>query len=243
MPTLKRISNILRYGIGPGARKRKHADKQRVRDSRFESELWQRGEGLAKRQYDSYDDYVSHQSAKLGKIEHRLRETEREDLVEFQRRFASCSALEETRSVVCLGARLGTEVQALHALGYFAVGIDLNPGEGNCYVLPGDFHDLVFPDGSLDAVYTNALDHVFDLDKVLAEISRVLRPGGLFIGDVLPGYDEGFVPGAYEATHWPTLESFLQRIAESSGFTREALTDLGLHRRDHWFQAVFRKGS
>jgi SAM-dependent methyltransferase len=243
VPTLKRISNILRYGIGPAARKRKDADKQRSRDSRFASELWQRGEGLAKRQYDTYDDYVSHQSAKLDKIEHRLHETEQEDLIEFRRRFAGCSPLGEARSVVCLGARLGTEVQALHALGYFAVGIDLNPGENNAYVLPGDFHALVFPDGSLDAVYTNALDHVFDLDKVLAEIGRVLHPGGLFVADVLPGYDEGFVPGAYEATHWPTLESFLLRIAESSGFARETLTDLGLHRRDHWFQAVFRKAS
>lgn len=243
MPTLKRISNILRYGIGPAARKRKRDDKYRARASRFASELWRHDEGLARRQYDSYDDYVSHQSGKLDKIEHRLRETEQEDLSEFRRRFEGCAALSEARSVMCLGARLGTEVQALHALGYFAVGIDLNPGEGNRYVLPGDFHALVFPDGSLDAVYTNALDHVFDLEKVLAEIDRVLRPGGLFIADVLPGYEEGFTPGAYEATHWPDLESFLQRIAETSGFAREALTDLGQHRRDHWFQAVFRKST
>ena len=47
--------------------------------------------------------------------------------------------------MLCLGARLGTEVRALHNLGYFAIGIDLNPGVDNPYVLMGDFHKLVFP--------------------------------------------------------------------------------------------------
>ena len=94
-----------------------------------------------------------------------------------------------------LGARLGTEVRALMELGHLAVGVDLNPGAANQYVLHGDFHHLVFPDRSFSAVYTNTLDHVFDLPRLVDEIRRVLVPGGVLIADVVPGFDEGHLPG------------------------------------------------
>jgi SAM-dependent methyltransferase len=237
----RRLWNILRYGIGERARERKRADKAERRDAKFESERWDRGEDFAQRRYRSYDEYVSHQASKLDNIVERLRETESEDFEEFQRRFAGCAPLEPARTVLCLGARLGTEVRALHALGHFAVGIDLNPGVDNPYVLPGDFHNLVFPDGSVDAIYTNALDHVFDLGKLLAEVARLLRPGGLFVADVIAGFEEGFVPGEFEATHWRSTEALLKRIEDLSGFTLIEQRDLGHTRRDLWHQAVFRK--
>ncbi len=142
---------------------------------------------------------------------------------------------------MCLGARLGTEVRALHALGHFAVGIDLNPGEGNGYVLPGDFHAIVFPDGSLDAIYSNALDHVFALDRLVGEVRRLLRPGGLFVLDLMQGYEEGNVPGEFEATIWRDRDSFIERIVELGGFASEGVRDLGYTRRDHWTQVVLRK--
>jgi SAM-dependent methyltransferase len=231
----------VRYGVGPRAKERKRAKKAETRAASFESEVWDRDGALAQRKYSSYDDYVNHQSAKLDKIVGRLRETEAEDFAEFRKRFEGCAALSEARSVLCLGARLGTEVRALHALGYFAIGIDLNPGSDNPYVLPGDFHNLMFPDGSVDAVYTNALDHVFDLEKIISEIRRLLRPNGLFVVDLLPGYEEGFVPGAFEATHWPKTDALIEKIGELGGFALEGVRDLGQLRRDRWRQALFRK--
>ncbi|MGF1640384.1 MAG: class I SAM-dependent methyltransferase [Rhodospirillales bacterium] len=241
MVTLKRISNILRYGVGDHARQRKQADKAKAREARFQSGLWAEQGDIATRKYASYEEYLAHQASKFERVVDRLHETEDEDLTEFTRRFRDCAPLAEARSVLCLGARLGTEVRALHALGHFAVGIDLNPGEGNACVLPGDFHAVVFPDGSVDAIYTNCLDHVFDLERMIAEIRRMLRPRGLFIADVLAGYEEGFTPGAYEATHWRSAEAFIGRIAALGPFAVEQVRDLGHHRRDHWTQAVFRK--
>lgn len=241
MAALKRIKNILRYGLGENARQRKKADKAAARKKTFESGLWDQKEELVKRNYKSYDEYLQHQAAKLDKIEHRLEETKAEDLADFKRRFQECSLLSEARNVLCLGARTGTEVEAFHSTGHFAIGIDLNPGKDNLYVLQGDFHNIVFPDGSVDAIYTNVLDHVFDLERLLAEIRRLLRPGGLFIADVLQGYEEGFVPGAYEATHWATKQILFDKILGISGFTLEEVRDLGQVRRDHWTQAVFRK--
>jgi len=207
---------------------------------------WRRDGDLAQRRYDSYEAYLEHQSQKLDRIEDRLRAREEEDLAIFLDRFEHCEALTGCRVVLCLGARIGTEVRALHQLGYFAVGLDLNPGRDNPLVLPGDFHALVFPDGSVDAVYTNCLDHVFDLEKMMSEVRRVLRPGGVFVADVLEGYEEGFVPGDYEATHWRKLEPFLDEVERVSGLTRESLRDPGRMRereklRDRVHQAVFRK--
>ena len=244
MVKLKRISNIMKYGLGPEARKKKQADKEKIRQARFwDGERWQRDAGLARREYGSYDEYVSHQASKLDGVIDRLRETEEEDYAEFLRRFEACEPLSEARSVLCLGARIGTEVKALHALGHFAVGIDLNPGQGNSYVLPGDFQHIVFPDESVDAIYTNAMDHVFDLEGIVGEIRRLLRPNGLFVADVLLGYEEGFIAGEFEATHWANSQSFIERIRDIGGFELESVRELGQHRRDHWRQAVFRKSA
>ena len=52
--------------------------------------------------------------------------------------------LGQVRTVLCLAARIGTEVKAFLDLGCFAIGIDLNPGTDNRYVVHGDFHDLQF---------------------------------------------------------------------------------------------------
>ncbi len=238
---LNKIVDWLRYGSKKEAKKHRRAEKEKRRREKFQSERWHRDERLARRHYDSYEDYVRHQSAKLEQIFHRLKETEREDFEEFRRRFSLCGALADSRSVLCLGARMGTEVKALHALGYFAVGIDLNPGPDNPYVLPGDFHALVFPDHSVDAVYTNAFDHAFEPERILAEVVRVLRPGGLFIMDQLAGFQEGFIPGEYESFHWKDREALNELVQRHTGFVLISETDLGRHRRDHWYQVVFRK--
>ena len=242
MKALRRLSNISKYGLGPAARARKQADKETRRRERFyEAGLWEHSEEGARRKYDSYDEYVEHQMSKLERIAHRLREKEDEDFAEFKRRFESCAALAGARSVLCLGARLGTEVRALHALGYFAIGIDLNPGDNNPYVLPGDFHRIVFADGSLDAIYTNALDHVFSLDGVVGEVRRLLRGGGVFVVDLELGSEEGFVPGAYESAMWRDHQALIDKIGRLGHFTIEGTRDLGRTRRDQWTQVVFRK--
>jgi len=242
MKALKRLSNISKYGLGAQARERKRADKEQRRLERFhDADLWEHGDEGARRRYASYDEYVEHQASKLDQIAPRLREKEDEDFAEFRRRFASCAALDGARAVLCLGARLGTEVRALHDLGYFAVGIDLNPGERNPYVLPGDFHRIVFPSGTIDAVYTNALDHVFSLEQLVGEVQRLLRPGGVFVADLELGSEEGFVPGEYESAIWRDHERLIDRIKDLGRFELEQVRDLGRTRRDQWTQVVFRK--
>ena len=238
---VKRTRNILRFGLGEGARERKRAAKTAAREQRFDSTLWSKDGDLARRQYGSYEEYLQHQAAKLDNIAHRLDETRAEDYADFVRRFAGCTPLRAARNVLCLGARLGTEVQAMHSLGHFAIGIDLNPGADNCFVLKGDFHSIVFPDGSVDAIYTNVFDHVYDFTRLMTEIERLLRPGGLLVADVLKGFDEGFTPGAYEATHWKSVDALLAELLRLSKLRLIERRDLGQVRRDHWIQLVLGK--
>ena len=76
---------------------------------------------------------------------------------------------------MCCGARQGTEVEVLRDLGFrSAYGIDLNSGPENPYVVPGDFMKLDAEDGSLDLIYSNCLDHAFDLPALAAEHARAI---------------------------------------------------------------------
>ena len=90
------------------------------------------------------------------------------------------------RTVLCLGARLGGEVRAFKALGALAVGVDVEPGDGNMDVLVGDFEHLAFADASFDFAYSNVLDHVHDLRTFGSEACRVLKPGGMFFAALFP---------------------------------------------------------
>jgi len=238
---VKRLRNVLRFGIGDDALARKRAEKHRAKRQRFASEAWHRDGVFARRRYASYDAYVEHQSSKLAGILDHLRKTDAEELEEFRERFASCDALADAGSVLCLGARLGTEVRALHSLGHFAVGVDLAPGPDNPRVLYGDFHALVFPDASVDAVYSNALDHAFDLDRMVQEAWRVLRPGGRFVAELDAGFGEGSLPGDFEALSWTHAEVVIRSIANAGRFEVEKVGPLGDTRRGLRRLVVFRK--
>ena len=96
---------------------------------------------------------------------------------------------------VALDAACGTGRHSayLAALGHEVIGVDSSPAMlerarekvPGAEFLEGDLLELPLPDGSVDlAVCAIALSHVADLDRALAELVRVLRPGGhLVISD------------------------------------------------------------
>ena len=118
-------------------------------------------------------------------------------------------------TVLCLAARLGTEVKSFLDLGCFAVGIDLNPGKENKYVVYGDFHDCQFPTRSVDVVFTNSVDHVFDFDRFINETKRVLKPDGLFVLEIYKGEEEGVHARYYESVHWKKIDDVLELFLKS----------------------------
>ena len=182
------------------------------------------GDRFQKRGYDSYEAYLEHQKAKLethdfGRYDEEFRTALRERLGALEIEWPG-------RSVLCLAARIGTEVKAFLDLGAFAVGIDLNPGADNRYVVHGDFHDLQFAPGSIDVVYTNSLDHAFDIDRIAKEVLKVLKPDGLFMVEAVQGRDQGTNPGFFESFFWKNIDELIRQI-EGGGFIvakRSALT-------------------
>ena len=88
-------------------------------------ESWDRygsDRSFAKRMYNSYEDYQKHQSAKLNRIDAadlsaydtRYREVLRERLIK-------TGLLHTGMSVLCLGARIGTEVKSFIDIGCFNI--------------------------------------------------------------------------------------------------------------------------
>ena len=195
------------------------------------------GDEITQRRYATYDDYLTHQKSKYAVIGAHLRENETIAHKKFKARFEACRELADCKTVVCLGARLGTEVRVLIELGHFAVGIDLEPGPSNEHVLHGDFHNLIFADASVDAVYTNCLDHIFDLDRFLAEVTRVLVPRGVLVAD----YQVGDAPDGYSSLNWESEAALLAEIA-ARGFAVQRTAPLGEHGSPGWAQAVMTKG-
>jgi len=171
--------------------------------------------GLVKREYSSYDEYLVHQRQKLDEIllsgagfpnarvsDYRSR---------FYRRFRHLvQRVPADAIIVCLGARQGTEVEVLRELGFRnAYGIDLNPGPENPLVRAGDFQRLDMPDRSVDLVYSNSLDHAFDLDTFFAQHRRVLKPDGFALYDLAASYEQG-EKAPFEATLWTRQEHVVQ---------------------------------
>jgi len=115
---------------------------------------------------------------------------------------------------LCCGARQGTEVDVLRDLGFVnARGIDLNPGSDNPLVGAGDMMKLDDPDNSLDLLYSNCIDHAFDLDRMIAEHARVLKADGYLLYDIGINMEGG--GGPFEAISWDRTEDVVLRLLHS----------------------------
>ena len=187
-------------------------------------ERWTETEGgMVRREYPDYATYVEHQKTKFSAFRSKsILGHDSRFFAALTERLAALPLDLAGETVLCLAARQGTEVRAFIDRGAFAVGIDLNPGPSNRYVVVGDFHDLQFADGSVGCVYTNSLDHAFELDRILAEVKRVLRPDGTFIVEANIDPEEGGADrGPYEALVWTEPDALLRKLADH-GFVEES---------------------
>jgi SAM-dependent methyltransferase len=194
----------------------KRSIRKRVLFRKFGEQWNAKNAALQKRSYVSYEAYLEHQKAKLET--HDFGHYDAEFRAALRERLAALEIDWPGKSVLCLAARIGTEVKAFLDLGTFAIGIDLNPGEKNRYVVHGDFHDLQFAPESVDVVYTNSLDHAFDIDRIAKEALKVLKPDGLLVVEAVQGRDQGVNPGFFESFFWKNIDE-LVRVFEKAGFT------------------------
>jgi len=116
--------------------------------------------------------------------------------------------------ILCLGARTGAEVKAFRKLGFFSIGIDLAFPKNSPYVVYGDFHNLDFPENSFDLIYSNTLDHVYNHEKFIKEVLRVLKKNGKMLFDIQKGPNEAnrIVLGQFETCGWDHSDKIIQKL-------------------------------
>ena len=193
-------------------------DKHEVRHKHHGSGGWETEvrEGLRRRDYSSYEEYLTHQKLKLEEMIKMKGGFSNFDIFDYRLKFYARFRhlrrfLPHDAKILCCGARQGTEVEVLHDLGFRqARGIDLNPGPDNPWVETGDMMNLSFADDSLDLVYTNCVDHAFDLEAMLKEHARVLKPTGFLLYDIGINMEAG--GGPFEAIAWERTEDVVLRL-------------------------------
>jgi len=107
--------------------------------------------------------------------------------IKFVQEHLSCEA-----PIVDIGAYASEVLCSLHRLGYKSLmGVDLNQGLAGMpyadaihYVI-SDFMHMPFKDSSIEAVTAiSVIEHGYQGNALLIELSRVLKPGGFFIASV-----------------------------------------------------------
>lgn len=163
------------------------------------------------RPYTSEAEYLAHQKEKTEHpiLQAKIKARWGKDLGRFAEGFTCLKGvLPPDAQAVCLGARLGAEVQALRNLGYIAIGIDLVPCPP--LVIKGDFSAIPLCNGTKHLAYCNSIDHVLHMERFVAEIGRVLKRPGWFLGVVPIG-----TFGNYEARR---IDSTMEILEFFPGF-------------------------
>ena len=145
------------------------------------------------------------------------------------------------RDVLEVGCGTGLVVERVARVARVAEGVDLSPGmleharRRGLTVREGDATSLPFADASFDVVYAfKVLAHVPDVDRAIAEMFRVVRPGGhvlvevynrhslRFLSRAIGGarrigasHDESDVP-----TRWETLSRAAARLPREARLER-----------------------
>ncbi|KAK7309493.1 hypothetical protein RJT34_06259 [Clitoria ternatea] len=136
--------------------------------------------------YSSYEAYIQRQlnktlNPKLRKI-WTTRDWNRKISVfaSFFEELKEKKLLDNTSKALCIGARVGQEVEALRRIGVVdSVGMDLVPYPP--LVVKGDFHNQPFGNDTFDFEFSNVFDHALYPQQFVAEIERTLRPNGVCV--------------------------------------------------------------
>lgn len=114
-------------------------------------------------------------------------------------------SISANKKVADIGCGYGRNRKIVESVGGEWVGVE--PFEGGAHTVVGDAEDLPFEDNTFDVVIMDAvLEHIPDVSKAIAEVARVLKPGGVFIGYV--AFMECFHEISYSHLSFKALEHF-----------------------------------
>ena len=156
-------------------------------------------------------------------------------------------------SILDLGCGPGRDLRHFRSLGHDAVGLDgskefvaMARSYSGCEVLHQDFLAMNLPESRFDGVFANAsLFHVpsQELPRVLAELSRTLRPRGVLFCSNPRGHNEEGLSGDRYSCFFD-LETWRNYVTAAGFFeVRHYYRPPGLPRQKQWWLAtVCRKG-
>lgn len=109
------------------------------------------------------------------------------------------------KKVIDIGCGYGRNRSIVEAVGGEWVGVE--PFEGGAHTVLGSAESLPFAAGTFDVAIMDAvLEHVPNVEKSFAEVARVLRPGGTFLGYV--AFMECFHEISYCHLSFKALENY-----------------------------------
>ena len=126
------------------------------------------------------------------------------------------------KKVVDIGCGYGRNKPLVESVGGEWIGVE--PFQGGAHTVVGDAENLPFDDATFDVAIMDAvLEHVPDVGKAFAEVARVLKPGGVFVGYV--AFMECFHEISYSHVSFKALEHYsntngmkLEKISGGSAF-------------------------
>ena len=165
------------------------------------------------KKYKNYESYIEHQKEKTLNSENRNKwlanysvtvKTFREIFKGYK------NILRDCKTAVCLGARMGEEVQTLIELGIETIGVDLVPYRP--FVIEGDIHNVPLDSNCYDFVFSDVFDHALYPQKFIDEIHRLLKPDkyALLLLNIRGDLDDYDVNGIYNINEdvIPLLSNF-----------------------------------
>jgi ubiquinone/menaquinone biosynthesis C-methylase UbiE len=174
---------------------------------------------------------------------------------DYKRRLLGALDLAPGQTVADLGCGPGTDLASLAAATGAVIGVDRDPlmlaeagrrfaGRADVELCRGDLHGLPLADAGVHRARTDrVLQHVADPPAVLAQVRRVLRPGGV-LGMAEPDWDSlvvaeqdvpasrsfaGFVAGRVRNA---TIGRELVRLSTAAGFTVRSVEAVAVLLRD-----------
>ena len=109
------------------------------------------------------------------------------------------------KKVVDIGCGYGRNRKIVTEAGGEWTGVE--PFEGGAHTVVGDAENLPFENNSFDVAIMDAvLEHIPDAGKAFAEVARVLKPGGIFIG--YSAFMECFHEISYSHLSFKALEHY-----------------------------------
>lgn len=122
--------------------------------------------------------------------------------------------------VVDIGCGFGRNRPIVEGVGGTWVGVE--PFEGGAHTVLASADDLPFENDSFDVAIMHAvLEHLPDVEASVAEVARVLRPGGMFVGYA------AFMECFHEISYYHLSFKALEHLARKNGLVLEAISGGG----------------